>query len=145
MKYILLLFCIILSLNSHGVKMHPGIVKVKQPDGTTITVRAWGNHDFSYYTTIDGVLLYKSGFAFYIADIKDDGILYPTNYIAHDKEERGHEEKLIIEKQNKTIFYDKISANSNKAQLLREPIETNTTLLQSFGSQIGRASCRERV
>lgn len=134
MKYILFLFCIILSLNSHGVKMHPGIVKVKQPDGTTITVRAWGNHDFSYYTTIDGVLLYKSGFAFYIADIEDDGILYPTNYIAHDKEERSHEEKLIIEKQNKTIFYDKISANSNKAQLLREPIENNTTLLQSFGS-----------
>lgn len=134
MKYILFFFLMICSLESNAVKMHPGMAKVKQPDGTTLTVKAFGNHDFSFYTTVDGVLLYKGGTVFYIADVQDDGLLMPTKLIAHEKDMRNNEENRMAKEQNKTLFYDKISINSNKARAKREPMEFNSTLLTSVGS-----------
>lgn len=46
---------------SWAVKANPSPIKVKQPDGTTITVLLHGDEDFSWYTDIQGNLLNRIG------------------------------------------------------------------------------------
>ena len=60
------------AMTAGAVKMKPGINIIKQADGTTITVRAYGDEDLSYFLASDGTLLYQEGTNFYIAGVKAD-------------------------------------------------------------------------
>ena len=53
----------------YSAKMHPSIVTIKQKDGTELRIKFWGDEDFSYATTIDGVILYQLENDFFIASV----------------------------------------------------------------------------
>ena len=55
----LIIGLLLTTMTAGAVKMQPGFTKVKQSDGTTITVRAFGDEDFSYFMAADGTLLYQ--------------------------------------------------------------------------------------
>lgn len=135
MRYLLTLFFIALSTGCFAVKRHPGTKAVRQSDGTTLYVRGFGNHDFSYFMTTDGVLLYQDGFDYHIASIDNDGILHSTGILAHEEGMRGTTEQQFINAQNKTLFNEKMNANAMKARARREPLASNTTLLPHKGTQ----------
>ena len=72
-RVFLLFFCLsIMALRGYAVPAYPGLVEVKQPDGTSITVRIYGDENFSYVTTSDGYLLKENAVGVYeYADIKN--------------------------------------------------------------------------
>lgn len=134
MRYLLSLLLIACSVTCMAVKRHQGAVTVRQSDGTTLTVRGFGNHDFNYFTTTDGVLLYQDGLDFYIAETGSDGMLRSTGVLAHENGNRGEAELRLIGAQDKALFNSMMSANATKARMRREPLAENSTLLPHTGS-----------
>ena len=49
----------------HAVPAKPGIIALKQPDGSTIEVRIFGDENYSETRALDGTLLRKDGKGFY--------------------------------------------------------------------------------
>ena len=47
----------LMSLTTWGVPVYPGPAVITQSDGTQLTVLGYGDEDFHYYPTTDGVLL----------------------------------------------------------------------------------------
>lgn len=134
MRYLLLSLFIASSLTSLAVKRHQGVTIVRQSDGTTLSVKGFGNHDFNYFTTTDGVLLCQDGLDFFIAEIDPDGILRPTNVLAHESDRRSETEMRLIKAQDKALFNERMSANTTKSRMRREPLTDNNTLLPHTGS-----------
>lgn len=68
-----ILFALIATVTAFAAPAIPTSIKLKQPDGTVITVRLYGDESFHYYTTEDGYAISKSatGFYHYITDIKN--------------------------------------------------------------------------
>lgn len=76
-------------------------VQVTQPDGTQVTVVLIGDEFFHYYTTLDGVALYKeSDGSFSYAHIGDDGVFSSSNRLAHNVAQRNSEEVNYITTHN---------------------------------------------
>ena len=117
-----------------AVKMHPGIHSVRQSDGTSLRVKGYGNHDFSYLTTVDGVLLFQDGTNFYVAAVNADGKLTSTGILAHEPDNRSEAENAAIASQDKTLFATKMGVNAKRGRLRREPMATDATLLPHLGS-----------
>lgn len=134
MKYLITLILIFTSSVSWAVKMKPGATKMRQADGTTITVKGFGDEDFHYLTTADGVLIVQEGTGFFIAKVDNDGILTSTGMLVHDIHERKAEEKALIMQQDRELFAKKFNANREKRRILREPVEDNPTLFPHTGS-----------
>lgn len=65
---IILLLCISPAL--YAVKAKPGIVKMKQPNGSFVSVRVIGDDTFGYYKTLDGYIVAKDS----------DGYLHYADY-----------------------------------------------------------------
>lgn len=135
MRHLLSLILITLSTMSYAVKMHPAAVQVRQSDGTLLTVKGFGNHDFYYFATTDGALLFRQGTDFYVAEVDADGMLKPTGLLAHEIEARTEAEQRAIKVQNKARFNENIRRNSEKTRALREPLGENSTLLPHIGNQ----------
>lgn len=131
---LLLLFIIFTSLSSWAVKMHSGIKKIKQPDNTIISIIGYGNHDFNFLTTTDGVLLYQEGITYYVAKVNYDGTLSSTGIIAHEKELRNENEKRAILEQNESKFYSNIQNHIIKNRMCNEKMLEDATLLPHRGS-----------
>ena len=51
---LVLLALLVFSLQLHAVKAYPYPVTVTQPDGTTLTIRLYGDENRSWKTTLDG-------------------------------------------------------------------------------------------
>lgn len=122
------------AVGSFAVKYQPGTGKVRQSDGTYLTVKGYGNHDFSYFMTLDGVLLFQEGTDFHIAGIAPNGTLYSTGVIAHEKSMRSGKETELAGRQDKMAFRKNMAENVRKAKIKREPMEQNPTLLPHVGS-----------
>lgn len=74
-----------------------GVLPVKQPDGTTISLRLNGDEYLHYTTTADGYALVKNASGFYVyAQLDADGQLAPTAIVAHDAAQRSQQEKDYI-------------------------------------------------
>lgn len=134
MKYLLSLLISACTVMCQAVKMYSGIKTIKQSDGTTITIKGFGNQDLNYFCTTDGVLLYQDGTDFYIAGVEADGMLYSTGVLAHDAGKRDSVEIRLITAQNKEHFMNSIQSNVGKARIRREPLTPNSTLLPHTGS-----------
>lgn len=134
MRFVLLLMLAACSLTCSAVKMQPGTKQVRQSDGTTLTVKAYGNHDFNYFTTVDGVLLCQVGKDFHIAKIDDRGQLRSTGVLAHESGRRGTVEQRLIESQDLALFEENMRVNANRAKEQREPLMPNSTLLPHQGN-----------
>lgn len=134
MRYLISLLFIVFATMSYAVKMHPAACKVKQSDGTVLTVKSFGNHDFNYFTTTDGVLLFRQGTDFYVAEVDDDGMLRPSVFLAHETGARTAAEQKAIMAQAKVRFNENMRQNAERAKALREPLGENSTLLPHTGT-----------
>lgn len=119
---------------ANAVKMKPGLATIRQSDGTTLSVRAFGDEDFSYFVASDGTLLYHEGTDFYIATVANDGTLSPTDVLAHEPKQRTVKETSLIAKQDRQLFFKNMNTTATANRLKRERIETNSTLLPHIGS-----------
>ena len=123
------------AITAGAVKMKPGLTTVRQADGTTITVRAYGDEDLSYFVATDGTLLYQEGTAFYIAKVNADGSLGSTGILAHEPGKRSLQEANAVLTQNATAFYTNMTATAAANKARREPMYADNTLLPSLGKQ----------
>ena len=121
------------AMTAGAVKMKPGINIIKQADGTTITVRAYGDEDLSYFLASDGTLLYQEGTNFYIAGVKADGTLYSTGVLAHEPSMRTINEISAIKAQNAKAFYNSMETQAKANKVRREPMTPDNSLLPSLG------------
>ena len=121
------------AMTAGAVKMKPGINIIKQADGTTITVRAYGDEDLSYFLASDGTLLYQEGTNFYIAGVKADGTLYSTGVLAHEPSMRTIKEISAIKAQNAKAFYNSMETQAKANKVRREPMTPDNSLLSSLG------------
>lgn len=117
-----------------AVKMHPGVRAIRQADGTTLSIKAFGDSDFNYITTTDGVLLCQDGVTYYIAKVCDDGTLMSTGILAHNRGQRSAEEQLAADRQDIDLFRVSMKANAQKGRQRREPMADDATLLPHTGS-----------
>ena len=121
------------AMTAGAVKMKLGINIIKQADGTTITVRAYGDEDLSYFLASDGTLLYQEGTNFYIAGVKADGTLYSTGVLAHEPSMRTIKEISAIKAQNAKAFYNSMETQAKANKVRREPMTPDNSLLPSLG------------
>lgn len=103
-------FCLVamltlLSISANAAKANGIPRAVKQPDGTTIMVRLLGDEHQHWYQTMDGVMLYNDGSAYYVAQIAPDGTLNSTGILAHNIDKRNDVEIQAVKSQNKSYFF----------------------------------------
>lgn len=79
----------------YAVPAYPKPVRVEQPDGTTLTVRVYGDERFHYATTVDGYNLVGDNGVFYYAQVRGTQLV-STGVKAHDPMNRTAEERRIL-------------------------------------------------
>ena len=95
-----LMFC---SAMAVAVPAKPGVVKVQQPDGTTVSLRLMGDEYRHYNVTTDGLTIVKDQRGYYVyAALKGDELI-PTAHVAHDPEARDAREQAYVATINSTI------------------------------------------
>lgn len=92
-----------------AVPAYPLPINVTQPDGTTLTIRVYGDERFNYATTIDGYRLKGVGGAYYYADEKN-GTLMSTGILAHNAANRNADERTALSRISKGFIYQ-VAAN----------------------------------
>lgn len=123
-KTLLLMLTLLMSINSWGAKAFPGPYTFTQPDGTRLSVTLHGDEYFSYYTTLDGVILVREGDIFYVAEIADNGDIKATNVLAHNNGVRTSKEIALIQSQNKEKLF---TVNAIKRAIRKVPVSGNVT------------------
>lgn len=123
------------AITASAVKMQPGVFRVSQSDGTTLSVRAFGDEDLSYFLAADGTLLCQEGTDFFIASVAPDGQLAPTKLLAHDPAQRTLAETAAATAQNRSLFYSTVSTQAAVNKVRREPMKDDSTLMPSLGKQ----------
>ena len=106
----------------HAAKAYPFPVTVTQSDGTQLTIKLNGDEDIHWTTTLDGVILVREGRDYFVADIDKEGNLKATHQLAHNVGERTPLEKLLIDKQDRTVFLDSAKRIMEKSARRRVPI-----------------------
>lgn len=112
------LFIAVLSwaaLNVFASKANGQPFHYTQPDGTTVTVVLHGDEHFSWSTTTDGILLFRSGSHFFIADVDESGTLRPTTFIAHNNGQRSNAEVAAANRQHRKAFHEVASRELSRA------------------------------
>lgn len=107
-----------------GSQSIPGPYTFTQPDGTRLSVTLHGDEYFSYYTTLDGVILVREGDIFYVAEIADNGDIKATNVLAHNNGVRTSKEIALIQSQNKEKLF---TVNAIKRAIRKVPVSGNVT------------------
>ena len=75
-----------------AVPAHRGAVQVRQPDGSTVTLRLHGDEWMSFHTTDDGYSVVKNQRGYYVYAHLKEGRLEATEHVAHDMAERSSAE-----------------------------------------------------
>ena len=129
MKKLLLTLCLMLTaVASWAVKAYPEPVVVTQSDGSQLTVIGYGDEDFHWYTSSDGVLLAQKGRDFFVAAIDENGLMTATEQLAHNPSDRLEAEKQLIAKQTprREAFFNHATARKKAAAQRRISIGTTT-------------------
>ncbi|MBR1932561.1 MAG: M6 family metalloprotease domain-containing protein [Prevotella sp.] len=88
---------LLLTITAYGVPAYPYPSKVKQPDGSTVTVRQNGDEYLHFTTTTDGYTVVRDRQGYFVyAQKLGDGTLGPTSVIAHDAEARTERELSFL-------------------------------------------------
>ena len=80
-----------------------GTVSMKQPDGTSVSIRLVGDEYLHYNTTADGYTVVKNDRGYYVYAQKVGGQLTATNVIAHDVDKRAASEQDFLRGIQKNI------------------------------------------
>ena len=115
MKKILFLSVILLMCVSamQAIPAHPGTAKVRQPDGSYVTLRLLGDEWMRFNTTVDGYSVVKNQRGYYVYAEQKEGRLLPTTRVAHDMAERSAGEQAFLQgvrKYQKPLMADAAAA-----------------------------------
>lgn len=96
-RLLLILLTIAVCTQIQAIPAQRNLVKVKQPDGTELSIRLVGDEYLHFNVTEDGysVVLDERGFYVY-AQLDEHGQLVPTQQVAHDVELRQDSEKAFL-------------------------------------------------
>lgn len=103
--FFLLVMWLVASLTGYAAKSMGIPRTVVQPDGTTLSVRLLGDEHFSWYQTLDGVLLRRVDEAFYVGRVAEDGSLESTGQLAHEADKRPLVERVLAKGQERGRFF----------------------------------------
>lgn len=87
-----------------------------QPDGTTLTVMAFGDEHANWLTTTDGVMVVTTGDGFYVAHIGDHGELTATTLLAHAADQRSDAEQQACRAQRQSLFFNRAAKKMREAR-----------------------------
>lgn len=79
-----------------GVPAHPEEKVVAQPDGTTVTLRQYGDEYLHFTATADGYTVVRNQEGFYVYAALEEGVLVPTAFKAHDEASRNAAERSFL-------------------------------------------------
>ena len=130
----LLLTVMLMTAMAWAAKANQQPTVVTQSDGTQLTVILYGDEDFHYYATTDGVILYSLDRSYYVANIASDGTLTATSQLAHEPSQRSDDETALITAQDRNTFLSTGTQKSQTAKVKRESLAYNSTLLSHEGS-----------
>ena len=112
---------IFMALPTFASKANSEPFKVKQADGTELTVVLHGDEHFHWYSTVDGVILARVDGQFFVAQIANDGAIVATKQLAHNAQQRSAAEASLAAEQNLNLF------NTPKAVARREAMRVQQT------------------
>ena len=100
-KLVSALFCALLSFifsvqHAYAVPAVPAPVIVTQPDGTTLTIRIYGDDFGSYRTTSDGIEIVQQADGFYYYATRTGSGVRSTGVVAKDPEKRGIADQAVL-------------------------------------------------
>lgn len=124
-KYIIFLFFVIQYLSINAVPAKPIPFTVSQNDGSELTVLLYGDENFHYATTLDGVPIMQGQHDNYYYVRVADGKLSHSNIIAHNENNRTKEEKNFINNFSKdamSFFLEKRIKAIEKQTSIQEDI-----------------------
>ena len=133
-KTVIILLLFFMAQMTWAVKAQRGPSKIKQKDGTTLTIRSWGDAHFHYSTTMDGVLLYHEGYDYFIAKVENDGTLTNTGILAHNQDQRTDVEKAAIAQQDREKFFLQEEEQQKQRVRRREPVVVDNSYFSHSGS-----------
>ena len=96
-----------------AIPAHPGTAKVRQPDGSYVTLRLLGDEWMRFNTTVDGYSVVKNQRGYYVYAEQKEGRLLPTTRVAHDMVERSAGEQAFLQgvrKYQKPLMADAAAA-----------------------------------
>ncbi len=98
--------------------------RIRQPDGTIVTVYLRGDEHMHFYETTDGLMLEKDANGFYrYAEMSAQGTVTPGIFIANDREFRSTEENLYIKGiKQEALRQVKMQERSAKLQVRKEAV-----------------------
>ena len=120
-----ILFALMVSMVCRAAKADPEPFSFKQSDGTELMVFTHGDEYGYYNTTADGALILMKRGDYYIAKVGKDGLLKPTNLLAHNANHRSAEEEIAIKAQDRNGFHSQFVATTTDNRR-REPITSST-------------------
>lgn len=93
------------SLSVYAIKARPGVVTVKQPDGTTLLVRIHGDENHHYVTTLDGyrIATDQSGTYRYVTMDSKSRKLVLSDVAVHNTESRTRQESARLQNIPKAV------------------------------------------
>ena len=109
-KFLTIVCLFLQSYNVYAIKATPYPFEIKQPDGTTLTVKLHGDEYFRYMTTEDDVLIAKSADNFYrYARMDESGQLILTARKAENIDARSVLDEQFLLKLQKPVEVLKIA------------------------------------
>lgn len=114
-----------LSLVGMAEIANPEPLKVRQPDGTILTIQLHGDEYSSHTTTIDGYTVVKCDDNTYRYAMIENGVLVASTVIAHDESNRGEAETQYCQSVGKHLVAPTyLQSKVNKIdQVKREDLE----------------------
>lgn len=80
-----------------------GVIRMTQPDGSTVSLRLHGDEYRHWNTTDDGYSIVKNAEGYYVYARMENGQLAPTEIVAHDAADRTPEEVAYIEQTGRLV------------------------------------------
>lgn len=118
------------TLNTIAVPAYPYPVKIKQADGSELTVVLKGDEFHHYYETEDGYLLIKNkNDVFHYAQLQTNGIIKDTGVKASEKNKRTKLEKELIKTLDSNISFE---AKNNQMRVKRKASSNESTKQNSY-------------
>lgn len=118
-QIILFLMALCFSVSTaYAAKANQTPFAVRQADGSTLMVVLYGDESYSWYTTLDGVMLSHVNQSFFISSINQQGLLLPTTQLAHEAQQRSSAEQQLVKAQAplKPLFLKEASHRLSKAR-----------------------------
>lgn len=118
-QIILFLMALCFSVSTaYAAKANQTPFAVRQADGSTLMVVLHGDESYSWYTTLDGVMLSHVNQSFFISSINQQGLLQPTRQLAHEAQQRSSAEQQLVKAQAplKPLFLKEASHRLSKAR-----------------------------